>query len=242
MRERTARSVWRRTLILGVAVAAGGTGCFGRPRDCWTGARRCAGSCVELSSDVQNRGACGVACPLGASCVPGRCTCGAGAIRCSDVCASVDSDGATGGACGVACPAGAWCAVGADGLRHLLRRAHEQPGVVRDVRRGVPDGRRVRERDLRLPEHGPDPLRRPLHRHRARLEQLRRLRHRLLPAGHLRRRELRVQLRPGPDLLPVGVRRPGGPLSGAHPQPPEIFLRAPPAGLGLPPVLRSEGW
>lgn len=38
----------------------------------------CAGTCVDLDSDVQNCGACGAACGAGQSCRDGRCECGGG--------------------------------------------------------------------------------------------------------------------------------------------------------------------
>ncbi|GEM_PF-1549016 len=87
---------------------------------CPLGTVECAGGCVDLQQSAANCGACGAACPAGASCVAGACACQDGLDLCGAACVNLQGDGANCGACGAACPAGASCVAGAcacqDGL------------------------------------------------------------------------------------------------------------------------------
>ena len=116
---------------------------------CATGQQRCAGVCVNPSSDPSNCGACGVACPTVAAssrvCVSGRCdfVCDAGRGNCdgsaTNGCeATFATDNANCGACGRACGFGAECRSGAcvsvvpPGLLAWYRFDEGSGSVVRD--------------------------------------------------------------------------------------------------------------
>jgi hypothetical protein len=74
----------------------------------------CGAGCVDVSSNVLNCGACGVACPLGDVCQAGACVdvCGAELAFCGGQCVSLQSP-ANCGACGNACLPGQFCVGGA---------------------------------------------------------------------------------------------------------------------------------
>jgi hypothetical protein len=77
----------------------------------------CGIECVDTSTDSQNCGACGVACPsnslcFGSACAPCPTTstlCGLGG---APYCANLENDSANCGACGKACPQGTVCQQG----------------------------------------------------------------------------------------------------------------------------------
>lgn len=65
----------------------------------------CSGKCVDVRSDRENCGACGVACFSNQTCNAGQCECSAG-VACSNGCSNLQSDDLNCGACGSACPTG----------------------------------------------------------------------------------------------------------------------------------------
>jgi endoglucanase len=86
-------------------VSAGGSaGVGGGGSQCAVGTSACSGTCVNLSTDALNCGACGKACTAGQVC-SGTCMCQAGLMACPSGCANIAADGANCGACGMACPA-----------------------------------------------------------------------------------------------------------------------------------------
>lgn len=85
-----------------------GDGCRGSERSC-------AGSCVDVRSDRNNCGRCGLICSSGEECAAGACVinCPSGQTACGSSCADTQRDGANCGACGVRCGAGQACTSGA---------------------------------------------------------------------------------------------------------------------------------
>jgi hypothetical protein len=87
---------------------------------CGGGLTYCSGSCVDLSSDYLNCGACGYACPSAGqnsyACIGGVCTvtgCATGFVNCGGwTCVDLSSDSLNCGSCGNACPSGV-CSSGA---------------------------------------------------------------------------------------------------------------------------------
>ncbi len=87
---------------------------------CSSGATLCGSTCVDLSGDLFNCGACGAVCGAGQICLSGSCLCGCPAGRtvcwtgCGEcVCTDLTTDDTHCGACGTACAAGQRCAAGA---------------------------------------------------------------------------------------------------------------------------------
>lgn len=68
--------------------------------------------CVNVQTDDQNCGGCGVACGSGQQCVNGACACGASETLCGNVCANTQNDPANCGMCGTVCPQGTACSSG----------------------------------------------------------------------------------------------------------------------------------
>jgi hypothetical protein len=76
---------------------------------CRQGLSSCNGGCSDLTVDIGNCGACGVACPSGQSCSSGKCTCQNGLSTCNALCKDLKSDTANCGACGITCTPGQAC-------------------------------------------------------------------------------------------------------------------------------------
>lgn len=74
----------------------------------------CEGACVDINSDINNCGQCGVQCGGGEVCEFGQCGCEGGAefVNCSGVCIDTDNDSANCGGCGTQCPVGLVCGAG----------------------------------------------------------------------------------------------------------------------------------
>jgi phospholipase C len=71
----------------------------------------CGGNCVDLQSDANNCGACGVRCGAG-QCAGGACACPGALVTCGGACVDTQSDTANCGGCGNACPNGSGCLAG----------------------------------------------------------------------------------------------------------------------------------
>lgn len=90
----------------------------GQPRPdggvCQAGLTACADVCANLSSDNQNCGSCGNACPAGDICSNGSCalSCQAGLQNCKGTCSNPKIDPANCGACGTVCPKNQVCSAG----------------------------------------------------------------------------------------------------------------------------------
>jgi hypothetical protein len=79
------------------------------------GGGRGATQCVDLQTDLDNCGLCGVTCPDAAVCEGGACICPSNTTDCSGTCSDLQTDGNNCGACGTACAAGEECTAGACG-------------------------------------------------------------------------------------------------------------------------------
>lgn len=73
----------------------------------------CGGSCVDLASDVNHCGACGVTCAAEDPCRDGVCGCPAGRTGCARICRDLLTDPLHCGTCTSYCTVGAHCAGGA---------------------------------------------------------------------------------------------------------------------------------
>ncbi|WP_225408408.1 MXAN_6577-like cysteine-rich protein [Stigmatella hybrida] len=96
-----------------VAVLAGVlAGCPDQGAECGEGLSLCGSECVDLTSEPNHCGACGVTCGRAGVCTASACECGPGATRCGGQCVLTASDAAHCGGCGVACAAGQVCEAG----------------------------------------------------------------------------------------------------------------------------------
>lgn len=74
---------------------------------CAAGQTNCGGTCRDLTTDVNNCGACATACAAGEVCMASACaaSCGAGLTACSGACRATQIDPINCGTCGTICPA-----------------------------------------------------------------------------------------------------------------------------------------
>lgn len=101
---------------LAVTVAALGLflgGCPGEGVVCGEGLTQCGLDCVDLTSESDNCGACGVACGQSQVCVDSACQCREGSTPCGGQCVVTSSDPRNCGACGTVCGTGQVCEAGA---------------------------------------------------------------------------------------------------------------------------------
>jgi hypothetical protein len=82
----------------------------------YMGLSNCFGSCVDLETDWNNCGGCGVVCGSGGGCFGGTCVapppsspCGAGLTTCGGECVSISKHAGHCGACFNSCPLGGYC-------------------------------------------------------------------------------------------------------------------------------------
>ena len=99
----------------GVADAPRDTGAADTPRDrcngCCPGTVACGATCVDLTSDPRNCGACGRACLPSETC--GSSACGVCIAVCDGECSNPENDSYNCGACGIECAQGTACTGGA---------------------------------------------------------------------------------------------------------------------------------
>jgi hypothetical protein len=100
--------LWIRSVVL-VVCASGLADCGPHKPPCATTEQDCGGICRDLTNDVKNCGACGVACGANESCEAAKCECRPTFKRCAGACVDVQTDPANCGACALACSAGDTC-------------------------------------------------------------------------------------------------------------------------------------
>jgi hypothetical protein len=72
----------------------------------------CFGNCVDLKSDSDNCGTCGMSCPSGFVCDKRRCVCPSGETACNGECVDLQSDPDNCAVCGLTCTGGKVCSGG----------------------------------------------------------------------------------------------------------------------------------
>ncbi len=72
----------------------------------------CPGGCVNLSSDPNNCGSCGITCGAGGACTDGTCICVGGLSICGLGCVNLQTSDSNCGRCGQSCFSGATCMAG----------------------------------------------------------------------------------------------------------------------------------
>jgi len=79
---------------------------------CPAGTILCNGTCNDTSVDLLNCGSCGNICPLGKTCLNGKCLCPADLAFCNGTCVDVSSDEFNCGTCAKTCPPDKTCITG----------------------------------------------------------------------------------------------------------------------------------
>jgi hypothetical protein len=77
--------------------------------ECGTGYTDCGGTCLDLTSDTANCGACGTACDEGIACCGGICCRNDYEVCCGGACIDLEFDDWNCGGCGQECPGGLRC-------------------------------------------------------------------------------------------------------------------------------------
>src|SRR5580692_11861199 len=99
--------------LLAAACAKGGTGTSGTAgtsgSSCVAGQTPCGDTCVDVTTDPMNCGACGIPCSKGQSCQGGTCQCQSGML-CNGSCVSFDANHC--GDCTTVCSANQVCSNG----------------------------------------------------------------------------------------------------------------------------------
>jgi hypothetical protein len=86
----------------------------------------CGTSCVDVQSDRNNCGACGVVCTGSTACIAGACKCSNNRQLCGAQCVDLQSDRNNCGACGKHCPVNAFCS---DGMCELIDCVTKPGGI-----------------------------------------------------------------------------------------------------------------
>jgi hypothetical protein len=73
----------------------------------------CNGQCINMTTDSNNCGGCGVACPSGSTCQSSHCVCTGGLTLCGSTCRNTSNDSSNCGGCGMTCGSGLSCSGGA---------------------------------------------------------------------------------------------------------------------------------
>jgi hypothetical protein len=82
--------------------------------ECATYQRMCGGACIQVATDPDNCGGCGVVCGAGTACAGGACSgdCLPGMTACDRACVDTMTDSGHCGDCDTECPAGMGCTEG----------------------------------------------------------------------------------------------------------------------------------
>ncbi|MEM9074209.1 MAG: MXAN_6577-like cysteine-rich protein, partial [Myxococcota bacterium] len=104
-------------LATALICACGDDGRIGLDPDSSTGCEgsetRCGAACVDVTTDRNHCGGCGMACAAGDVCTLGVCeACSDDLVECAGVCRDLQTDSEHCGACGVVCAAGSACVAG----------------------------------------------------------------------------------------------------------------------------------
>lgn len=95
------------------AVLGAGGSCLAGQCSCGEGKRSCAGTCVDVSTDLDNCGQCGQRCHGEEVCTSGNCQCPSDRAVCGDLCVDARTDAFFCGSCTNECSTGATCGDGA---------------------------------------------------------------------------------------------------------------------------------
>jgi hypothetical protein len=94
-------------------VSISGGECSGADCRCADELTTCGTTCIDVTSDVQNCGGCGQACPATQVCSAGACGCPSDRLQCGESCVDSTSDSDNCGSCGVSCRDSEVCSSGA---------------------------------------------------------------------------------------------------------------------------------